>query len=157
MHHLVKAVDKLVLVAEKQGELAHELQRHSDSFTRVFDDMGRLDSKQAGAINSLTAELRTHREQASVVADTVTGYKASLRTLMYVGGALTGLLVLIGSMFAAQQVREQNRTNADVGALEASMERRKLADDIKLDVLTQQVQEVRLDRQRDREAEGKLR
>lgn len=152
MRHAVKLLDKLVIVADKQTDLAHELSRHSDSIERAFKHTDGVESKLVKAIDALTDVFKKDRDKADATAETVTGYRSSLKTLMYVGGAVTGLLFLVGGMFSAQQVREIDRTNQSVSDIAASAERRKLAVDIKLDNLVQQVQEVRLDRQRDRES-----
>ncbi len=152
MRHAVKLLDKLVVVADKQTELGHELSRHSDSFERVFKEMGGVESKLGKAIDGLTAALREDREKSEKVAETVTGYRGGLKTLMLIGGTVTGLLLVIGGMFATSVSRDQARAQAGVAELRSDFERRRLAIDLKIETLTQQVIEVKMDRRRDREA-----
>lgn len=144
MRHAVKLLDKLVLVADKQTELGHEMSRHSDAIEGVKSELAR-------AIDGLTTVFKADREKAEKVAETVTGYKGGLKTLMWVGGAVTGLLLIIGTMFVNVVQREQTRTNDDVAEFRADFERRKLSVDIELRSLGQSVQEVRLSRARDLE------
>ncbi len=145
MHHAVKLLDKLVGVSDKQTELSHELSRHSDAIEGVKSQLGK-------AIDGLTDALKDDREKFGIVAETVTGYKGGLKTLMGLGGVVTFLLLAIGGMFARSIDKELIRTNQTIVDMSAEHERRKMAVDLKLETLMQQVIEVKMDRRRDREA-----
>ena len=144
LHRLNKAVDKLVVIAEKQAVVTHELNRHGESIDRAFKQMDGVKSELAKAIEALTATLREDREKADKVAETVTGYKGGVRALIWAGGTITALILMIGGMFATSSTREQNRTNADIAALEANVNSSRLATDAKLESITRDIQEARL-------------
>lgn len=154
MRHVVKVIDKLAIVADNQVELTHELKRQNDCIERNYSHMGEVESKLATAIGELTTVIRADRVNADDVAKTVTGYKGGLKTLMIVGGTVVSLLSIIGWMFSQSVNREQARTTLDFTKLEQTFESRKLAVDLKMDSLMQQVQEVRINRGWDREGKG---
>lgn len=144
MRTAMKLLDRLVLVADKQVELTHELSRHRENLDRAFDEMRTAKSDLSRSIDGLAAVFKEDRERAASVAETLTSYKAGLRTLMMIGGAVITLLAVIGTMFANNAGREHERATTDIAKLETSM-----------DAVRQQVIEVRMARERDVEARGK--
>jgi len=73
----------------------------------------------------------------------------------WLGGLLVSMLALVATMYSQGNEKDKARLESSVSSLQADFDRRKLSVDLKVDALSQQVQEVRLDRQRDRETEDK--
>jgi hypothetical protein len=144
VQHAVKVLDKLVLVADKQTELAHELSRHSDSFERVF-----------ASVDNLATVLKEDRDKAAQVAETVTGYKTGLRTAVWALSTIGVLVVIIWSMFTAQMMREQQRSNDRIAETNDNLERRKVAVDLKIDTVKEQVQDLKLSLRQDRDNQAR--
>lgn len=154
IHHMVKAIDKLVGVSEKQAVLGAELSRHGESLDRAFRQMDGHKSEFVAAIDRLTDSLKQDREAAGLTAKQVAGFQQSIRTARWLGAGYGVLLAVIFGMYTTGIKADQARIEGDVSLLRAAFDTRKQATDIKIDALSQQVQEVRLDRQRDRESEG---
>ena len=152
IRHQSKTLDHLANVADKQAELAGELRRNSESIERAFQRTDSVESKLVQAIEKLAATFERDRGAAKEIADTVIGYRTAVKTLVWVSGGVWTLIAVIGIMFSRGVDKDQARTDNEVGVLRSALETRKQAVDIKFDALSQQVQEVRLDRQRDREA-----
>jgi Skp family chaperone for outer membrane proteins len=151
MQHMVKAIDKLVGVSEKQAVLGSELQRHSESIDRAFRQMDGHKSELTQAIRELAEAFKADRKDTADTANEVAGFKGSIRALRWALGIVAGVAIFAGGVVMKGIQADQARTDATATDLRADFERRKLAVDIKIDALSQSVQEVRLDRQRDLE------
>lgn len=149
MQHMVKAIDKLVGVSEKQAVLGSELQRHSESIDRAFRQMDGHKSELSQAIRELAEAFKADRGAATLTANEVTGFKGSVKALRWALGVVAVVAVFAGGVVLKGIQADQARTDAAAHDFRAEFERRKLAVDIKIDALSQAVQEVRLDRQRD--------
>ena len=155
IQHIVRAIEKLAVVGEKQAELASEMRRHSDSIERAFRQMDSHKSDLTTSIDGLAEALREDRRQAQGTAESVVEFKSALRTVKWLGGLLVSMLALVATMYSQGNEKDKARLESSVSSLQADFDRRKLSVDLKVDALSQQVQEVRLDRQRDRETEDK--
>lgn len=161
--HITKAVDALVEIGKKQSELKSDLNRHSDSIDRAFRDMGIHKDEFTHAIKDLAEILKEERKSRETTAkedrdarETAAGelsqFKGAIRALKYVAATVIALLIFVGGVIRAQINSDHDRTDAALSAHLSDFERRRLAVDIKIDALSQQVQEVRLSRERDLEA-----
>ncbi len=152
MRHLTKAVDALVGVSQKQAELGSELTRHSESIDRAFRQMDNHKNELTLAIRELSETFKQDRGAATVTTGEIAQFKGAIRALKWAGGVIVGLAIFVGGVVRTQMANEQSRLEADLTDHKADYERRKLAVDIKIHALSQAVQEVRLDRQRDLES-----
>jgi hypothetical protein len=122
-------------INERQIKLAEATENHSKTFDRAFN------------------EIQAHREDFNEwrekdygpIKNQVTQGRGALWMLLLVGGALWALIVALGTM-STSNIRDS------VDKLEAKHDRDKLSHDTELKALARDVQEVRLARQRDREA-----
>ncbi len=154
MHHLVKAVDKLVGVSEKQTALGAELQRHSESIDRAFRQMDGHKSELVQSVDKLTASFTIDRNQSAAIAAEVLGFKRSVATVRWLGAGYGVLLTIIGVMYINSVKDLQQRAVADYSAFRSDFDRRKGVVDLRLDTQSQQLQEANLRLQRILDTQG---
>jgi hypothetical protein len=154
LRHISEAMGKLTTVSEKQADLGHELQRHSDSIQRAFTQMDGHKSELVKSIDKLTETIGFDRGEAQKLAAEVIGFKGAIRGLKWACGGMAALIIAVCSLFATNVNSSLGRTDQSVAQLRDDMKSSTLAHDLKIDGLSQAVQEVRLNRQRDVEAKG---
>ncbi len=130
MHHLVRAVDKLAVVAEKQTELAAKMSSHGDALDRAFRQMDGNKGELALAITKLSDTLDKDRGNAIEIADTVKGYRAQLRLLYIVSGIIGFLVVTLAGLAYTQVTSSILGSINKIDVLEAKAERLRIEDNI---------------------------
>ena len=145
-------VDRLTQRLQEQGSAFSAVQvdvRHiAGSVDRAFVQMREDKAALTHAMESLLESLRTDREEARANREAVVEFRSAMRTLKYAWSGVFFLLLVMAGMYSSGNEKDKTRTDADVGQLRADVDRRKLAVDLRLDTLSQQVQEVRLEQQR---------
>lgn len=135
IHHLSKTVDRLVDLSEQTVQLHGKMASYGDRLDRAFNDISSLDSKIAKALDKLTETLDKDRTSSTDIADTVKGYRASLRTLYVVGSVIVGLLIaqarmtvtaVRGDIADVQAMATRNANTIEV--LDAKSERLRIED-----------------------------
>lgn len=148
--------DRLTSKVQDQGSALQSMQvdiRHiAGSVDRAFLQMREDKGAMTSAMHEFVESVRQDRLEAKATRDAILEFRSALRTVKWIAGAIVALLVTIASMYTAGNEKDKARTDQDVAALRADMDRRKLSVDLKIDTMSQQVQEVRLEQQR-REAE----
>ncbi len=143
--YIRKALDKLVLVGERQVELTAQIGSHSEAIDRVSRTVGDVKSELMHAVREVVESLKKDRDVASALQQTVAGFRGALRLLTAMGALIVGLVVY--AFISTTGGLKEAQT-----ALANKEERDRMAIEVKVDALSQQTQEVRLDRQRDVEA-----
>jgi septation ring formation regulator EzrA len=147
--HMSKGMDRLVAVGERQVEMAGEMNRHSDSLKRAFRTMDDNKTNLTDAIDRLADSLKIDRDEAKKTRETVVAFESGVKTLKWVWGGVAALLIAIGTMYASNVSRELDRAERERGAIATRHNTDLSAIGIRLDAISQQVQELRLDRQRE--------
>lgn len=146
IQRMTRVLEKQDGINERQIKLAETTQTHGDTFGRAFSDMKDMRAEFTAAIREFSGVFhdwrKAHEGENDVVSKTVTGYGGALKLGTVVLGTI---LLLVGAVATTWRTQLM----ADMDRLESGFERRKIAIDLRLDTLSQQVQEVRLSRERD--------